>query len=397
MTPKEIADELFQAGKEVKRCFLQEAAVYHRTPSERQTAYSQYITLLNHLKTMYDSLNYKAADTIDITPLPDTVCCLGSTSQERLFIDRFLSILNILLFNTIKFRRNICLVRRNDRTPGLASHIITNLGQIIAAIHNGYLPVIDTVYADNMFTELSRTYSSNAWELYFKQPFAISLADIAVDEEVSVLDGIPSFMPNYNMDCLMNPGLITFWREIAQKYLIFSPELEQSIAQCLNHLPFDSDRRILGVLCRGTDYTNLRPYNHPVQPSPEMVLEKSQKYMEKYQCEYCYLATEDRGILQLFRSVLKEQLLTTQEIYYSSDLGEIINQFNSTQAIDLHRKNAEYLTALVLLSKCQYFIGGRTSGTIVSLLLSDGFEKTHIWDLGRYGIDDSLTLHSYLY
>lgn len=322
---------------------------------------------------------------------------LDSAAQEGAFIDRFLSILDVLLLHTIKFRRNICLIRRNDSTPGLASHIITNLGQIVTALHNGYLPVIDTTYADNMFTNLSRAYSFNAWELYFKQPFSISLTDIATDEEVSVLDGIPSFMPNYNMDCLMNPDLMTFWQRMAHKYLILSSQSEHSIVQCLNHLPFDSDKKILGVLCRGTDYTNLSPYNHPVQPKPDIVLAKAQEYMEKYNCSYCYLATEDHEISQLFCSVLKERLLTTQEIYYASDLGETINQFNLAHAVDIHRKNTEYLTALVLLSKCQYFIGGRTSGSIVSLLLSDGFEKTHLWDLGRYGIDDALTLRSYLY
>lgn len=397
MTHTEIADELFQAGREVKNCFLKEVATRHHTLSERQAAYSQYITLLNRLKTTYDSLNYQTADSIDTAQLSSLAQCLDSEAQERLFIDRFLSMLNLLLLNTIKFRRNICLIRRNDRTPGLASHIITNLGQITTAVHNGYLPVIDTTYADNMFTELSRAYSSNAWELYFKQPFSISLADLAADEEVSVLDGIPAFMPNYNMDCLMNPDLMAFWRNIAAKYLIPSPESERAVTQCLTRLPFGTGHKILGILCRGTDYTNLRPHNHPVQPAPDTVLEKAQEYLEKYCCDYCYLATEDQEISQLFHSALKERLLTSQEIYYASDLDKTINQINLTQAVDIHHKNTEYLTALILLSKCRYFIGGRTSGTIVSLLLSNGFEKTHIWDLGRYGIDDTLTLHSYYY
>ena len=32
--------------------------------------------------------------------------------------------------------------------------------------------------------------------------------------------------------------------------------------------------RVLGVLCRGTDYTSRKPKNHPIQPSIDMVVDK---------------------------------------------------------------------------------------------------------------------------
>lgn len=397
MTQKEIADELFQAGKEVKNCFLKELSLHRQDPSGAHTSYDQYVQLLRNLNIMYDSLDHRTKATIDIESLMSNAQARNSSLDEKNFIAEFLSALDSLLLNTIKLRENFCVIRRNDRVPGLASHIITNLGQIIVSINNGYLPVIDTTYVDNMFTELSHTLSINAWELYFNQPFTTTLKDIAPDREVTVLEGIPAFMPNYQMDCLMNPALMSFWRNVARKYMSFSSELNKSVSHHLKHLLFGSESKILGVLCRGTDYTNICPYNHPVQPSPEIVLAKTHEYMEKYQCSHCYLATEDQEILRIFQKDLKDRVLTTQEIYYSSDLKDIINQTNIDQSIDIHHKNTEYLTALILLSKCRYFIGGRTSGTVVSLLLSEGFEESYIWDLGRYGIDDPVTLHSYLY
>lgn len=397
MTQKELADELFNAGKEVKKCFLRDHAASQYDPSGKRTSYPQYVELFNHLNIMYRSLEPQDENVTDINALMETAQHLETAPQESNFVTEFLSALDSLLLNTIKLRENICLIRRNDKVPGLASHIITNLGQTVACINNGYLPVIDTTYADNMFTGLSHERSVNAWELYFGQPFSTSLRDIAPDKEVTVLDGIPAFMPNYSMDCLMNPDLMTFWKSIVRKYMPFSLELNQSVVHHMDCLPFNDGSKILGVLCRGTDYTNVRPHNHPVQPPPDAVLAKTHAYMDKYQCDYCYLATEDQEILQFFQKDLKNRLLTTQEIYYSSDVKDTINQINLAGSIDLHHKNIEYLTALTLLSKCQYFIGGRTSGTVVSLLFSDSFEKTCIWDLGRYGIDDSLTLRSYLY
>lgn len=397
MTQREIADELFNAAKEVKKCYLKERFALYHTTSEKRTSDSQYVQILNNLTILYRSLDFETSSSIKIDELMDNVQHAVISCDRNLFTVSFLSVLDTLLLNTVKFRGKICLIRRNDRIPGLASHIITNLGQIIKSIENGYLPVIDTFYTDNIFTQLSRSSSLNAWELYFKQPFMITLQDIAPDREVTIWDGIPSFMPNYSMDCLMNPELMSFWRDIARKYLPLSSSLNDSLNFCLNRLPFGNGTKILGVLCRGTDYINIRPYNHPVQPTPDAVLAKTHEYMEKYQCDYCYLATEDQEILHIFKQDLKNRLLATQEIYYSSDLNDPISQANNDLSINIHRKNIEYLTALLLLSKCQYFIGGRTSGTIVSLLLSDGFEKSYLWNLGRYGIDDSLTLRSYLY
>lgn len=396
MTQREIADELFHAGKEVKKFFLTEIAKPQPTSPKNGTTYLQYIQLLDNLNVMYHSLDIGDEDISKTDVLINSARQLFSSKDEA-FITEYLSALDSILINTLHFLGNICLIRRSDPVPGLASHIITNLGQIVASINSGHLPIIDTVYTDNMFSELSHLRSVNAWELYFSQPCGLTLQDVPPEKEVTVLDSIPAFMPNYNMDCLMNPGLMTFWRNVMRKYMPFSPKLRAILEDSLKHLPFHTDSKVLGVLCRGTDYTMIRPHNHPVQPSPEMVLAKSLSYMEKYQCNYCYLATEDEGILQTFRHSLKDRLLTTQEIYYSSGLKDTINQANHNLSIDLHQKNTEYLTALFLLSQCQYFIGGRTSGTVVSLLLSEGFDEICIWDLGRYGIDDTYTLRSYLY
>lgn len=395
MTREEIANELFEAGKEVKQCFLHEIAISQANNSSDCTIYPKYIKLLNNLNILYHSLDAepRSFDCL-IQEISEIVPGSHARNTKNLFVSRFISVLNEMLINTIKFRKNYCLIRRNDAVPGLASHIITNLGHIVTSLNNGYIPIIDMVNADNVFTGLSKLHAVNAWELYFKQPMTAALEDISPDKEVKILDGIPKFMPNYSMDCLMNPDAMAFWRNILKKYMPLSTGLNSMVEHCLKSLPF-ARSKILGILCRGTDYTNIRPYNHPVQPSLDAVLAKADEFMRIYQCGYCYLATEDQDILNAFQSKFQDKLLTTQKIYYESDLADTINQTNISNHVDVHRKNMEYLTALILLSKCQYFIGGRTSGTVVSLLFSDGFEETYIWNCGRYGVDDALTLLSF--
>lgn len=397
MTREKIANELFNAGKEIKQCFLNEIALSQTENIDLLSVYPQYMQILNNLNIMYHSLDTPKDDfDLRINELANSLSLLTDSSIRSPFIKEYTSILNDMLLNTLKFQNKCCLIRRNDPVPGLASHIITNLGQIVSSLNSGYLPLIDTVNADNVFTGLSKKYNANAWELYFKQPLDVSYKDLLPGQEIKIIDGIPAFMPSYNMDCLSNPDLMGFWRSILRRYMPISIDMTDQVNSRLNELPFDSNAKILGVLCRGTDYTNIRPYNHPVQPSLNIVLTKADELMSKYQCDYCYLATEDREILNAFRNKLQNKLLTTQDIYYQSNLKESINQTNIDNHIDLHRKNIEYLTALILLSKCRYFIGGRTSGSVVSLLFADHFDETYIWNCGRYGIDDVTTLSSYI-
>lgn len=51
---------------------------------------------------------------------------------------------------------------------------------------------------------------------------------------------------------------------------------------------------------------------------------------------------------------------------------------------DEYLRGKEYLTTIVLLSRCNCFIGSRTSGAVGVMMLSSGFEFTYLYDLGRY-------------
>ena len=395
MTREEIANELFATGKEIKQCFLNEMSSPENTNTNSSSVYFQYIQLLNNLNILYNALNTNYKDyNKQVTELTDWNFTQQNSVQT--FMSKFLSILNGMLLNTIKFRKKYCLIRRNDMIPGFASHIITNLGQIVKCLNDGYIPVIDTMNAKNIFTDLSKSHSTNAWELYFRQPFSLKYEDIIFTKDTKILEGIPAFMPNYNMDCLSNYELMTFWNSVMKKYMPFSNEFDTYLNQCLENLPFETDAKILGVLCRGTDYTNIRPYNHPVQTPLNAIFTKTDEFMDKYQCDYCYLATEDQEVLHAFQDKFKDRLLTTQKIYYNTHLTDTINQTNMDSRIDIYHKNMEYLAALALLSKCQYFVGGRTSGTVVVFLLSNKFKGNYIFDCGRYGIDDASSLTSYI-
>jgi hypothetical protein len=150
---------------------------------------------------------------------------------------------------------------------------------------------------------------------------------------------------------------------------------------------FSGKSDVLGILCRGTDYLKKRPGGHPVQPEPSEVIEKAKEIIEKYNCRHVYLATEDQDIYDIFESEFKEKLFSNnQRRFRQGDFKDhdYISQIMNTKDQDNNSLGLEYLSSLYNLSKCKYFIGGRTAGTIGVYFMSNGFAYDYVWDLGFY-------------
>ena len=380
MKQLELADSLLKTAKELKIHFATATAFMQL---------KEYEQIFGQLYQIYFSLE-----------LPDTILLYkNALSEIREFTNEYkkaaLRVLNHIITETIIYRGQYCIIRRTDPVPGLASHIMTNLGQIVAALNEGYIPVIDMQFAENMFTPLSCGGSVNAWELFFKQPFEGHNLVSATSAQICTLkDGIPEKMPYYNMEQLTNPLYMQLWKDAMKRYMPFSDTLAAEIKNAEQKFPFGK-KRILGVLCRGTDYTSLRPRNHPVQPSAETMITKAKKIMGEYKCDYCYLATEDESILSAFRDAFREQLLVSQEMYFHKEQNIALSKILADEPTQLYEKNVEYLTSLYLLSRCNYFLAGRTGGAVVAAILNENpYEYAYFWNEGKYGIDDVTALQN---
>lgn len=144
------------------------------------------------------------------------------------------------------------------------------------------------------------------------------------------------------------------------------------------------DEKTLGVLCRGTDYLNRKPQNHPRQPEPSLVIEDAKKIIKDNNYTKVFVATEDEQVLRLFKDAFGDQLryidqtriTLTPNQQYISDINTDIN-VKIKMALD-------YYTAIYILSKCAAIIGGSTAGTMGAVLMSSGFKHTHFYNLGHY-------------
>lgn len=279
----------------------------------------------------------------------------------------------------------------SNKNGGLWWQINKVLMHIAYAEDHGYIPVVDLKNHSTQYTEESTKGKVNVWELFFKQPAGYSLDDISQSKNVIInkMDSCPA--PQYYMgqDTFYDdPVRLEYFRKLYHKYIKFSDQTKSYLDAEYNRL-FKDKGKIIGVLCRGTDYITLKPKGHPIQPDSSMVIEDVKRAMKEYGANYVFLATEDQDILDDFLKVFGDKLLYIDQHRISKSqmkgneyLSDTIAEYNKN--IDPFHRGIQYFSATYLLSICDIYIGGRTGGSKGTLLMTKGFEYQKIYDLGIY-------------
>lgn len=275
------------------------------------------------------------------------------------------------------------VVRRATCKVGLFSYVMTNMGQVMYALKKGYIPVIDMQSNENSYLEKEETGHYNAWEFYFKQPCGYTLADIQKSKNVILGNGIVNLQEEYPTgDIVRDNNKYQYWHKCFADYFHIKDEIEEEASRQFSEM--FSGKRVLGVLCRGTDYVNNHPKNHPIQPSAEQVIEKAEQIMKEKNCEYLYLATEDEDIYQSFAKAFGEKLKVTDARRCKNTGNRNINEISYERERDRYQKGKEYLLNILILSKCHCLVAGEVGGTYGALLMTKGYEYQYVFDLGLY-------------
>ncbi len=278
------------------------------------------------------------------------------------------------------------VIRRRDCYCGLFSLFLTHLQRIDTAIKAGYIPVIDMQNDFNIYLTGDKVGKENAWEYFFRQPCGYSLENIKKSRNIIIGSGaVPEMFPYLNIDFLYGrTGELEYWRKIVKKYMKLSDFAKREVEKEYCKLFSDvGEGKVLGVKCRGTDYANGKPKNHPIQPTPEQALVKAEEIFKEQHCTKIFLATEDAVFYQLFSDKFGDALVTNKTVYAEYHGG-------STGREEYERGGAyangmEYLITTMLLTKCDCLCAGCVSGTVAALLLKEGeYEYTYLFDLGLY-------------
>lgn len=275
------------------------------------------------------------------------------------------------------------VIRRASCKVGLFSSVMTNMGLVDYAVKKGYVPVIDMQNTSNTYLEPEQVGKVNAWEFYFNQPMGYGLGDIAKSKNVILSDGIITEKNDYpDIHIVDDKKLLLRWREVFKQYFSINDVLLEEFR--VEKRKLFGENRVLGVLARGTDYINLKPKNHPIQPNARQVIEKAEDIMEQYRCTNIFLATEDQTIFDAMKHRFGDMLLTVKTERYTTSGKQNINDMGGNRKNDRYLRGKEYLLSVWLLSQCNCLVAGNVGGTHGALLMSSGYEYSYIFDLGLY-------------
>ena len=207
------------------------------------------------------------------------------------------------------------IIRRTPCSVGLFSYVCTVMGHIKYAVERGYIPVVDMQNYENTYLAGEQVGQINAWEFYFKQPMGYSLVDIQNSKNIILSWGeVTKEFPAYPM--VENEEIYHMWHDYADKYLVLSSEAERQAEKKYKELL--GGKKVVGVLCRGTDYSNSHPIGHPIQPKPEKLIIKAEQFLKERGCEYVYLATEDEDIYETFKRHFNDKLIVNDTARYKN-------------------------------------------------------------------------------
>lgn len=252
------------------------------------------------------------------------------------------------------------------------------------ALDAGCTPIIDMQTTENMYLRADQIGKVNAWEYYFKQPAEYSLSDIAKAKRVIVGSGYSDeCFPYLNADYILNKdGDFDVYQRIVKKYFHISDEAQKAVDDFYDREL--QNEKVLGVLCRGTDYIGNKPSGHPIQPSLESMFKKVDEVLEEYQCTKIFLGTEDIDIYAQFKEKYKNTVVTNRKHFVQYNGEGSIGKLIQNNVEDLKAEGMEYLVTIALLARCNCFVGGHTSGTVGVLLMNSEFEYKYIFNLGLY-------------
>jgi hypothetical protein len=206
------------------------------------------------------------------------------------------------------------IIRRQDSYigSGLFSHVITTVAHIKYAVEKGYVPVVDMMNYPNLYISKNELHKVNPWDYYFEQPGGYKVEDIKSSKNIILSNGgIPTHRPN----AILPKEELSVWKEYTNKYIKLIPEVENKINKEWSYY-VKPNMRVLGVLCRGTDYIARKPKGHPKQPDINMVIHKVKEIFsdeKAYGFSKIFLATEDKMIYDKFKDIFGDAIYTNKK------------------------------------------------------------------------------------
>lgn len=297
------------------------------------------------------------------------------TLLQSIRLEKFLK--NTDFENLAVERYPVCYIKNATWDyPMFHMYFITNmLDNIVYCLANKKRPII----------QFENSQKINLWEQFLEQPYTLQKKETTKEYECEELDAALNWPINPKKEEIKD------YAKLYKSFVKLNQKTKEYFDNEYNNII--KDKRVLGVLCRGTDYTANKPKGHPVQPPIKDVISLVEKKLLDLKCEWIYLATEEKKIAEQFERAFPKKILINKRKYFD-EFHEIRNKQGEEARIswvhfdrenDNYYKSLEYFSSINLLSKCTALIAGNCGGSRTALYLNDNkYEYSYLFDLGIY-------------
>lgn len=262
--------------------------------------------------------------------------------------------------------------------PFYNAYFIQNMLSLsLYSLSRGYLPHIELCDRLNDYTN---------WNTFFEQPFHTKSSQCIISNDV------PRGYYNYWMDIAWDKSQLKKWCRVYHALVHYNAQTQQYIDNDYNAI-IRQGQKVLGVLCRGTDYITLKPKGHPVQPTIYEMIEKVEHVYNEGHYDKIYLATEDERIVRHFMNAFPNMIIVNERIYFAESWEKLRknNKHADITDINLHCSNAnyqrgiQYMASMDILSRCNGLVAANCGGTVLALLMNNmKYAYTYVFNLGFY-------------
>ena len=259
------------------------------------------------------------------------------------------------------------------------------------AVENNWIPVVDWVHYGKFAHQEDYPVhgTTDCWAYFWKQPSAYTLDEVYQSKNVILSDQNTrdyGFIPPTSIKAPFLP-YATRIAQLCPKYTSLI-EFNNDTLQYINQKEKEvfgaiSRNRILGVSIRAMSYGAYSVQNHPRQPSVEELIDKIASKMDEWDMDACYFACESEIVVNRLKEAFDDKIVTLPRLRYKKKTS--VGDTSLYEPGQKYQTNLDYLTEMVLLSRCACLLAGMSGGVRMAIAWNGGqFKHMEFFEKGLW-------------
>ena len=336
---------------------------------------------------------------------------IPATTYDRILIERRrrLKVNNVtgyyphaVFFSKKRSKEKYCVVRYTAPTFSVFAAGVQYVFCYYKLLERGYVPLIDIEYAYSY--KQGRLGEHNMWDLCFKQ--AIPVSEVSKKPYVLATGDLFDYSDDpkvcYEINRDAEDHYIHVQKGNYREYYANAKKYIEPIWQVKDELMAEIDgelgiktkgKKVLGVSLR-ENFTKDVKYKteeeksvyekHPLLPGVKETVEIVKKQLVEWECDFIFLATVYEESIELFKAEFGSKVIYIERERMNIDGAKKTNfSMSEEEFYRVDQKNHDYFDKMtisyvkevVMLSKCDYLMGGASSGMAAALVMNGGAYK----------------------